>query len=291
MSHGWGEPQVGNRRRRFIAAWLIVCVMNVAALSSSAQISPPEPEAGVVTARLPEGLIHRSTGSLVIDRGTAVLWEDLVITDARGRARISLGDGSSLNIGSGVSLLIHQHNQQSRQTQMTLNFGKLRCRLQTVDVSQGEQFEVRTNNAVLGVIGTDFFVEALATSTRIIVYEGLLLVRNINPSIVGAVRLGPGEKVTVYMDRAPLEPELADPAEVQRSIEDTSVEEEESEPAILVRRPSPKPSFWSRNKWLLPVAAALTAAAIAIALNTGGGETATGCTVPEPECPIPAGGP
>lgn len=291
MGYAARRARASNQRHRLIAIWLVLSVIGPSALPSAQTTSPLN--AGVVTARIPEGVIHRSTGALIIDRGTAVLWEDLVVTGARGRARITLVDASTLNIGSDASLRIHQHNQQSRQTRMTLNLGKLRCRLQKVDVSRGEQFEVRTNNAVLGAIGTDFFVESLPTSTRIIVYEGLLLVRNINPSIVGSVRLGPGEKVTVYTDRAPLEPEVTDPAEVQRSIEDTAVEEkeEEVERAVLVRRPPPKPSFWSRNKWFLPVVVAITAAAVAISLNTGGGETATGCTVPEPECPLPSGGP
>jgi ferric-dicitrate binding protein FerR (iron transport regulator) len=260
-------------------------------LPANGQAVQPEP-AGQVKARLPQGQIYRPAGSLFADPGTEVFWDDLVTTDRQGRMRIMLGDGSLLNIGSDSSLRILRHDKQSRQTNLTLTFGKLRSRLQSVDRNKGEQFTIRTNTAVLGVIGTDFYVEALATSTRVIVYEGLVFVRSIQPIITGVTLVGPGQKVFIHADQPPSAPEPAESAEMQRSIEETDVGESlEDSKAGIILPPPEGPSFWRRNKWLLVgIAAAAAAVAIAVPLASGG-TRATGCPLPPLECPISPTGP
>lgn len=253
----------------------------------------PQQPAGQVKARLPQGQIYRTTGSVFADPGTEVFWEDLVTTDRRGRVRIVLGDGSILNMGSDSSLRVIRHDEQSRQTDLTLFVGKLRSRLQSVDRSKGERFEMRTNTAVLGVIGTDFFVEALGTSTRVIVYEGLVWVRNIYATVPGMTLVGPGQKVVINTGQPPSPPEAAEPAEIERSLEDTDVGEplRDREALAGIIPPPERPSFWKRNKWLI-LGLAVAAAAVAITVPlTNGGTRATGCPLPPLECPVSPIGP
>jgi ferric-dicitrate binding protein FerR (iron transport regulator) len=260
---------------RFLAIVLSVSVVFAPALPASAQAA----RAGEVAARIPDASVSRPGQVLVADVGLPVEWNDLVETAARGRVRITLGDGSTLNVGSDSSLRVVQHNQQSRETDLTLGFGKMRSRLQRL--SPGQHFEIRTNTAVVGVVGTDFFLEATATMTRVIVYEGMVLVRNINPSVAGEKRVAAGSTVLIYAGQPPFDPQPSEPAEVQQSVDDTAVGEElpgpPSRPGTVQRL--------GRKKWFWIVAVATAATlAIAIPLATGGTD-ATGCSVPEPSCP------
>ena len=261
---------------QFLAVLLSACVVLAPILPADAQAA----RAGEVSARIPEASVSRPGQQLVADVGLPVEWNDLVETAARGRVRITLGDGSLLNVGSDSSLRVVQHDQQTRQTDLTLTFGKMRSRLQKL--SPGQRFEIRTNTAVLGVIGTDFFVEATATLTRVIVYEGMVLVRNINPRVAGQKRVGAGATILIYSDQPPLDPQLSAPVEVQESVDDTAVGE---------ALPAPPPGRagvlkqLTRHKWLFIAAvAAIATVSIAVPLATGGTK-ATGCEVPAPSCP------
>ena len=236
--------------------------------------------AGEVSARIPDASVSRTGQILVADVGLPVEWNDLVETAARGRVRIALGDGSMLNVGSDSRLRVVQHEQQSRQTDLTLTFGKMRSRVQRL--SPGQRFEIRTNTAVAGVIGTDFFIEATATMTRVVVYEGMVLVRNINPSIAGEKRVAAGSSVLIFAGQPPFDPQPTEPADVQVSLDDTAVGEEVAPPV------SARQGIWKRltkNKWLFIAAvAAIATVSITVPVVTGGTD-ATGCEVPEPSCP------
>ena len=243
------------------------------------------PEAGKVNAHIPVGYIERGDDPRIDPKvDTPVLWEDLVSTKNGGRIQISLHDGSFLNVGRDSSLRIVKHDQQSRETKLTLTLGKMRCR-----VPRGaKSFEVRTNTAVLGVIGTDFFVEATATETRIIVYEGAVRVLNINSSILGTQVIREGQRAVVRTERPPLAPNRATRAELQESIQETRVGEElpqpDSERAEEPRREKKR----GLNRWVVVgIAAAVAAAAIAIPVAVSGGNTAPPLPNAPPGPPAP----
>ncbi|MGH9804585.1 MAG: FecR family protein [Candidatus Acidiferrales bacterium] len=260
--------------------WLAMLVSASVALAPVLPACAQAARAGEVSARIPEASVSRTGLVLAAGVGLPLEWNDLVVTAARGRVRITLGDGSLLNVGSDSRLLVVQHNQQSRETDLTLSLGKMRSRLQRL--SPGQRFEVRTNTAVVGVIGTDFFLEATATMTRVIVYEGMVLVRNINPSVAGEKRVAAGSSALIYAGQPPFEPQATEPAEVQQSLDDTAVGEELAPPV------SARQGLWKRltkNKWLFIAAvAAIATVSIAVPLATGGTD-ASGCEVPEPSCP------
>lgn len=134
--------------------------------------------------------------------GTEVLCDDLVETKAR--VLVTLDDGSILNVGSNSSLRVVQDNAQTRQTDLTLTFGKMRVRAQKL--STGQRFQVRTATAVLGVMGTDFFVLATGTQTQVIVYEGIVLVQNINAAILGTTQVFAGQQAVVNVGQPPSPP-------------------------------------------------------------------------------------
>lgn len=127
--------------------------------------------AGSVKALIPAA--SRNSQPLVIN--DTLQWNDLLQTNAKGRLRARLTDGSILSLGSNSQLKVVQHDATTQQTQIELNYGKLRN--QVVKITQpGGKYEVKTPNAVIGVIGTDFYVAYVNGRTTIICYEGTLSV-------------------------------------------------------------------------------------------------------------------
>lgn len=222
--------------------------------------------AGQVTARIPEAEISRPAGTLSADVGTAVLWDDLVETQPRGRVRITLDDSSILNVGSNSSLRVVQHDAQTRQTDLTLTFGKMRARVQKL--GSGQRFEVRSNTAVLGVIGTDFYVLSTATQTQVIVYDGMVLIQNLNPAILGSTQVFAGQQAVVNANQPPSAPTSSNPSDVRDSVQETNVGEDLPAPP---QRPTQPPSAAGMSKWwLIGASAGIAAVSIIVPIANKG---------------------
>lgn len=102
-------------------------------------------------------------------------WNDLLKTDTQGRLRAGLTAGSILSLGSNSELQVVQHDAVSQQTSIVVNYGKLRNQVNKITKPDGK-YEVRTPNAVIGVIGTDFYVGYENAKTTVICYAGKVLV-------------------------------------------------------------------------------------------------------------------
>ena len=102
-------------------------------------------------------------------------WNDLLKTDAAGRLRVGLTDGSILSLGSNSELKVVKSDSASQQTSIEVNYGKLRSKVVQITKPDGK-FEVRTPNAVIGVIGTDFYVGYANNQTTVICYAGSVAV-------------------------------------------------------------------------------------------------------------------
>lgn len=137
-------------------------------------------------------------------------WNDLLKTAASGRVRAGLDDGSILSVGSNSELRVLQHNTSSQQTSLELSAGRLRSKVVKITQPNGK-FEVHTPNAVIGVIGTDFYVQYDSNKTTVICYSGVVSVTplggahaNNNPSNAGnAVTLAAGQMVEVTTEVPP----------------------------------------------------------------------------------------
>jgi hypothetical protein len=116
-------------------------------------------EAGKVSRVLPEGFLRRAGATAEVKAADPVLWQDIVRTNLQGRVRIALNDGSVLTVGAKSELRIVKHDTQSRQSLVEVLYGGLRARVRAI-TQKGGSFQVRTPTAVVGVIGTEFFVDA-----------------------------------------------------------------------------------------------------------------------------------
>jgi hypothetical protein len=149
--------------------------------------------AGSVKALIPAA--SRNTQPLAIN--DTIQWNDLLQTNAKGRMRAGLTDGSILSLGSNSQLKVVQHDATTQQTLIDLNYGKLRNKV--VKITQpGGKYEVRTPNAVIGVIGTDFYVAYENGRTIVICYDGTLTVTPIaGAKVVGSNNSSTGSENAV----------------------------------------------------------------------------------------------
>jgi len=159
----------------------LTCLLTLA-IALPAQISA-EPQAagqkaGEIARLIPAVSIARGSKTIGASVKTPVEWQDLVNTQANGRARVALDDGSVLNVGSDSSMKIVKHDAGAQQTDLELAYGKLRTQAQKIAKPDGK-FEVHTAAGVAGVVGTDFYVEYGNNVMNVIAYEGVVRVCNL----------------------------------------------------------------------------------------------------------------
>jgi hypothetical protein len=106
-------------------------------------------------------------------------WNDLLQTSAEGRLRAGLTDGSILRLGSNSTIKVVRHDAVSQQTSIEMSYGKLRSQVVKIAQPNGK-YKVRTANAVIGVIRTDFYVGYENDLTTVICYVGTVSVTTVN---------------------------------------------------------------------------------------------------------------
>jgi hypothetical protein len=150
--------------KRITAVVLCALLLNLPVLG--------EPQAGGQRAGQIDAMIPAATRNDVTAKPKEDIdWNDLLKTTKSGRVRASLLDGSILSVGSDSQLRVVQHDAASQQTSLEMNYGKLRSQVQKI-TQPGGKFEVKTPNAVIGAIGTDFYVAFASNRTTVICYEG-----------------------------------------------------------------------------------------------------------------------
>lgn len=118
-----------------------------------------------------------ATAPLVL--GAALEAGDLIVTDAAGRVRLQLIDGSTINLGTQSALTIDDVVSQGpgteRQVGMDLWNGALRAL--AAPATPKSRFEIRTPMAVTAVRGTEWGILASAIQSDVIILSGRVGVR------------------------------------------------------------------------------------------------------------------
>jgi hypothetical protein len=195
-----------------------------ALLASLALMLPPGisaqgQSAGQISRLIPTVNLQHGSRVQLASAGAKVLWGDMVTTDRGGRARITLDDGSILNVGSDSSLRIVQHDAANQRTQVQLAYGRLRASAVRL-ARAGSSFEVRTPTAVAGVVGTDFVLDFENGMTSIHVYEGSVNFCNLAGQ---CAMVGPGFSSIVRGNQAPTQPAPTPPSVSTESVQNTTV--------------------------------------------------------------------
>ena len=199
--------------RWFLAALTAVVLVFPPAMAAQAQ------SAGTIPRLIPNVNVQHGTRVTLVNAGAKVLWGDTIHTDSNGRARVSLDDGSILNVGSNSELRIVQHDAANQRTQIQLAYGRLRSSAVRL-AKQGSSFEVRTPTAVAGVVGTTFDTYVSGDMTSVSVVEGSVQVCNLSGQ---CVTVPAGFTTTVRDSQAPSQPTPTPPSTTTENVQSTSI--------------------------------------------------------------------
>ena len=168
-----------NNRPPYLKA--LVCVLTcflAVPLENGAVPDTTGQRAGEVSRVIPAVNLVRGAKTMTASAKTPVDWQDVVNTQANGRARVSLDDGSVLNVGSDSSVKVVKHDAGAQQTDLEVTVGKIRSQAQKISQPNGK-FEVHTPAGVAGVVGTDFYVGYDNNVMTVMVFDGMVKVCNL----------------------------------------------------------------------------------------------------------------
>jgi hypothetical protein len=200
----------------------------VAAPAASPSMAPGK-RAGQLSAVIPADFVVRGPDQKVGAAGEEVLLNDLLKTGQRGRMRFSMDDGSILTVGSNSQIQVVDHNAQSQQTSMEMLYGKMRAQV-TKRTAPGGKFEIRTSTAICGVLGTDFYIEATRTSTRVVVFQGLVRLTPLIAGAIAGIAIGAGQTGAMAASSASA-PIAATASQIQTAVTLTTVSQEAAQAA------------------------------------------------------------
>jgi FecR protein len=165
--------------RALFAVAAVVAWGNGAARAQDAESAPPA-EAGVMTVSSLEGNATAARAGLSpqpLAAGAMVHEHDVIETAPGGRVEISFANGTLLRIGESSRVLLREAPPSGGAFRARLLLGNLWAKVHKLIA--GEHFEVETENAVAGVRGTEFRVEAAGSKgdDLVRVYEGAVEVK------------------------------------------------------------------------------------------------------------------
>jgi len=172
---------------RLIAFLMCLLMLPLPVIGQGTSSSAP---AGQISALIPQTTRNGS----VAKAKDEVMWNDVLRTEGGGRARVQLRDGSILSLGSNSELKIVQHDPATQQTELELNYGRVRSRVTQI-TKPGGKFEVKTPTAVAGVVGTDYVVIYEGGHMQVIVFSGIVKILGANGVVLATV--GPGQMVDI----------------------------------------------------------------------------------------------
>lgn len=264
-----------NNLKRIVSVGLcgLLCTLPVLGAPQAGQQA-----AGQISAMIPAVSKNAQPASL----HEALYWNDLLQTQHQGRARATLADGSILSVGSDSELKIVQHDPASQQTSLQMTVGKMRSQVEKI-TKPGGKFEVNTPNAVIGVIGTDFFTSFEADKTTVICYKGHVKVTPLGNAQASnnsgqansgdnSITLNPGQMVVIT---SVVPPEGFKSAETPPDTQQASL----LSTSLSTDIPATHASHTIRWVTIGGLAAGGLAAGLVVATR-GGGTPSTGCKPP-----------
>jgi FecR protein len=196
---------------------LIVSALLVMPMDLAAQQAP---SAGKITTVLPIVNVIRGQQQIPAAVNAQVFWGDTINTGHLARARVALDDGSVLSVGSDSNLMIGKHDPAAQQTDLDLNYGRVRAKAAAL-VKPDAHFRVRTPVGVAGVVGTEVAVifDPASAQMNVICLEGTCQVCDLAGN---CVTLHAGQESSVHNNSSPTAPSPASPVNVTDAVNTTA---------------------------------------------------------------------
>jgi hypothetical protein len=203
-------------------------------------------EAGQVVALKGRATIERERKIAQAVLKEKIYLNDIIQTMEASRAKLLFVDDSLLTLAERTKLFVKEYfySEEKKRSRTILNLidGKMRSLVGNAD------FEVHTPTVVVAARGTYFITwigeEDGIPVTDVYVISGSVDVRNINPAIVGVVRLEGGMMSRIHRDKPPLPPTRAPDTIVKELIDATEiVTEPKLEEKPIIERPFLEPTI------------------------------------------------
>jgi hypothetical protein len=154
-------------------------------------------------------------------KGMLLFQKDTLYTNQPGRVLLNMQDGSQLTIGSQSQLTLNKINlmpqKKMRKSFISMKRGKARFNVRKLSQYKQTDYKVKTQTALIGVRGSDFFVTANQTSTSVTTFDKTKL------SVLGLAKphlpptlLNDFQRVHVDSGDQPSEIEHVSPDEIQQ---------------------------------------------------------------------------
>lgn len=121
-----------------------------------------------------------------VSKGDVLTGEDQVKTGAKSKIELTLPDGSKIRFSENTSVKIQSilSDEEKRDFEFKVFFGKIWSK--AAKFKKTSKFDIKTANAVAGVKGTTYRIDANKDKSSIVrVYEGEVSVSNLPPGKVG----------------------------------------------------------------------------------------------------------
>lgn len=143
--------------------------------------------------------VTRDNATAPLILGAALETGDRLVTDANGRVRLQLIDGSVINLGSLVQFEIAEVESNGPGTEREVGLDLLSGALRAfaAPATPSSRFEIRTPRAITAVRGTEWGVIAAPTQSDVLVMSGRVGVRKNEISGRSAISLTRTLGVTV----------------------------------------------------------------------------------------------
>ena len=181
------------------------------------------PQAGEVLALSAQCFLEASGARSALKLGDPVHEGDTVDVPEGSKLKLRMNDGTIISAASGTKLTITAYNLDSaaerRDAKLSLASGLLRAVVSSF--GQASHFEVDTATGVAAVRSTDWFIEALPTSTQVGVLSGSVSLTSLATKREVSIPARWGARVEA--GRAPVPPRVWTQAEFDKVIARTSL--------------------------------------------------------------------
>jgi hypothetical protein len=159
---------------------LLLGCISAAVLAAAATLAAPRPPAGAVAFLAGDATRAAAGKTEPLAPGAAVFEGDVLETQRRTRLEVKLADGSVLRLGPSSRVAVQAaafgKTVDERKVSAKLLVGKVWANVARA-VGGEQRFEVQTENAVAGVRGTTFRVDAATDRSVVVkVYSGTVAV-------------------------------------------------------------------------------------------------------------------
>jgi len=238
--------------------WAIAAVLTVVLSPHFSYAATNQVAKFTVVSGSVDALREQQDAPIAAEIGMDTYMKDVVRTKRRSRTQLKFIDDSVLNMGPDYMVKIKEYvyDEESGMRKAILSSlrGTMRATVAKLEGDGDSYFEVETPTAVASVRGTDFIVKVNSSmESEVVVLEGAVMVRNIDPRIEGQVMVRAGQRTTVAKGKTPSLPVLAAPQMQNVLIAETTptaVMASAPSPAdvVPVATPPPAPASFSTSR-------------------------------------------